>query len=657
MSIRFTYLFAIFMVFALVCRAQVDTTGVKSIPRDSLGISVSGDSVSVDTAAADSVKELFKVVPWKYHKPINSELVASDSTLRWEVWPSWTYKTNRKPGVISYRLGTIQRTNAFQIQAQEPRYQRLMWEDIEINDPVSGTVNWDFIPLHKGNAFYTEDNGLFYESNFYLRNYYLNKPLTKLNYDESKFDYRSLEFMLSQNFSQRTNVEISFWDRRGGGEYNNSNVSGNQIYGRIFHMLDHRQSLKLKFLNNKYTIGEPFGYNIADLQNFAFNRFTAAANESGAESEIKSSILSLSYYRRHADTTKATDNFHASLFYNNSSRGIEYSADSTFYKAQSFGANARKWLDISPFSLEGGVSYKYFTNKDELISNIDQDNWALLEADGKTVLKPSRFLELIGGAAYRNRSDGFDAYRFNAGAKIFAGGFVTLEAKASTGTIMPTIQQLYWNSNDYSGNESLINEEISEAHAGISIKPFNTLELGINGQVKDIANSIMVGTDSSFANRPDYQSLSVTPYLSFKNRLLELKGSATYNRFENETGSTLLDENERVWLKGSAYIKGYLFDRATYVKAGVAGMLAPYRYRAASYNPVLDYWQPLSNDQLLPTFNRLDLDISARVRSIMILLRWENILDDVNQLGYFETAGYPMTQRRFIFGLRTFFRN
>jgi hypothetical protein len=167
----------------------------------------------------------------------------------------------------------------------------------------------------------------------------------------------------------------------------------------------------------------------------------------------------------------------------------------------------------------------------------------------------------------------------------------------------------------------------------------------------------MVGTDSSFANRPDYQSLSVTPYLSFKNRLLELKGSATYNRFENETGSTLLDENERVWLKGSAYIKGYLFDRATYVKAGVAGMLAPYRYRAASYNPVLDYWQPLSNDQLLPTFNRLDLDISARVRSIMILLRWENILDDVNQLGYFETAGYPMTQRRFIFGLRTFFRN
>ena len=657
MLIRITYFLIFFMGISLMCRAQVDTTGVQSIPRDTTGVAVQADTTSADSVAADTLKELFKVIPWKYHKPVDSEMVSSDSTLRWQIWPNWTYKTNREPGVISYRLGTIERTNAFQINAQEPRYQRLKWEHINLNDPVSGTVNWDVIPFHKINSFYSEDNGLFYDSNFYLKQYYLNKPLTKLNYDESKYDYRSLEFVLSQNFSQKTNVEISYWDRRGGGEFSNSNVAGNQIYARIFHQLDHRQALKLNFLNNKYTIGEPFGYNIPDLENFAFNRFTATANEPGAESEIKASTIFLNYYRRNADTTRVTDNLHAGLFYNRRSRGIEYSSDSTFYKVQSFGANARKWLDLKPIIVEGGVSYEYFTNKDQNISNIETDSWSLLKADGEAVFKPLSFFELMGGAAYQKRSDGFDAHRVNVGARLEAGRFLTLEAKASMGTIMPTPQQLYWSSADFQGNTSLINEEITEAHGRISLKPFRTLELGVKGQIKEIENGIMVGPDSSFANMPAYQSLSATPFINFNNRLLELSASATYHRFDNETGSALLDENERVWLKGSAYIKGYLFDRATYVKAGFAGMMSPYRYRAADYNPVLDYWQPLSNDQLLPAFNRLDLDISARVRSIMVLLRWENILDDVSQLGYFETANYPMTQRRFIFGIRTFFRN
>jgi len=71
----------------------------------------------------------------------------------------------------------------------------------------------------------------------------------------------------------------------------------------------------------------------------------------------------------------------------------------------------------------------------------------------------------------------------------------------------------------------------------------------------------------------------------------------------------------------------------------------------------LNYWQSMSQDQQLPIFNRLDVDISARVRSIMFILRWENVLDDVSQLGYFETAQYPMSQRRFIFSVRALFRN
>lgn len=653
--LRATYLVLCLLALSLVARAQVDTTAVDSIAVDTTAL-----SQPVDSLAADSVKELFRVFPWKYHASLTSDLVSSDSSLRWQIWPNWTYKKNRDPGVITYRLGTIERGNAFLIHAQEPRYQRLKWEDISLNDPVSGTVYWDLIPQHKIKAFYEEDQGLYYDSNYFLKQYYLNKPLTKLNYDESKFDYRSLEFTVSQNFSQKTNAEISYWDRRGGGEYNNSNVAGRQIFARIFHQLDHRQALKLNFLNNKYTIGEPFGYRIPDLDNFAFNRFLASAEESGAQSEIKATTLSLNYYRRGEDTTRVADDLHVGLYLNNRSRSLEYSGDSTFYQVRSYGANARKWVDLNPLKVEGGVSYEFFTNKDRPGSSLTRDTWGLLTADAEAVFSPLNFTDLKGGVSYKSRSDGYHSYSISAGFKADTRIF-QLSANASRGTAMPTIQQLYWNSNEFSGNSDLTDEEIREARGRVNIKLFKTLDVGIRGQIKDIRNGIMVGSDSVFTNLDPYNSLSVTPYFDLNSSLFELSGSATYHQFGHFVGSSSqplpLDGSKRVWLKGSAYIKGYLFDRATYIKAGLAGMISPFRYRAAHYNPVLDFWQPLSDDQFLPAFDRLDVDISARIRDIMIVLRWENVLDDISQFGYFESAGYPMTQRRFIFGVRTFFRN
>lgn len=658
--LRVTYLLLFLLVISNVVRAQVrpDTAAADSVtiqPGEQFG--PMGEVSTPDSVAADSTKELFKVIPWQYHAPLNTEIVSTDSTLRWQNWSDWVTFRNRDPGVISYRMGTFLRTNSFLHDAQEPRYLKLSWENINLNDPVSGAAHWNLMPMHKLKKVYEKDTGLYHETSYYLRHYYLNNPLTKLNYDESKFDYRSLEFTVSQNFSQRTNVEISYWDRRGGGEYNNSNVSGRQIFARIFHQLDHKQTLKLAFLNNNYAIGEPFGYAISDLALFPFDRFTASPNSSSAESEVKATTLFLNYYRRGPDTTEVTDNLQAGLYLNNRGRSLDFNADSTFYKVRSYGAHARKWLNLGPLQLEGGGSYELFTSQDAERSNLLKDNWGLLQSDGTARIAPVGFLSLTGRASYKSRSDGYDSYSYSAGAEILLGRFFSLSTKASMGTIMPTPQQLYWSSNQYQGSTQLINEEVTELSADLSLKPFETLELGIKGQFKEIENGIMVGADSSFTNITPYRSLSATPYINFSNRLFELSGSATYHRFDNTGQIGLLDENERIWLKGSAYIKGYLFNRATYVKAGFAGMLSPFRYRAAHYNPVLDFWQPLGNDQLLPSFDRLDFDVSARIRKIMIVLRWENITDDFSQLGYFETANYPMGQRRFIFGLRVFFRN
>lgn len=656
---RFTYLLLFFVGCWIPAFGQLVTPGVDSIRIDSTVL------VPVDTVVQQQAQEenqtqkvSFTVQPWDFHKPLNADITADDSTLRWQIWPDWTYRLNRKPGVISYRMGTGLRTNAVQRYAHEPRYQQLYWEGISLNDPVSGALNWKLIPQHKIRYVYGEELGTQYRTSYNLRQYYLTKPLSRLIYSESKFTHRNLEFEVSHNLSRRTNVEVSYWDRRTGGEYPNSEVSGRQIYAKLSHHLSERQYLKLNYINNNYDVGRPFGYAIADLANYNFDRYEAVANSSSSRSQEKSSLLSLNYYQRKADSTITTDNFRAGIFYRGVERLLSQTTDTTGYSLKAAGATVTKWLDLGGLSLEGrGNFYQFFNTGNNL--SLPASDWSLVESEGKARIDLLSFFNLEGSAGFNWRSDDFQDYRFNVSSEIKVGG-LSLSAGASKGTIMPTQQQLYWESGSYSGNPSLRNEKIKEARGELSFTFGGDSKIGVRGQHKDISGAIMV-QDSSFVNITDYASQSAAAFFDLDLRHFEFTGSATVQRFTNSyTGSggpVPMDPAKRVWLKGGAYWKGYLFDRATYVKAGLSGMMAPFRYQADHYNPELNTWQSISNDQRLPIYNRLDVDISARVRSIMFVLRWENVLDDVNQLGYFETAGYPMSQRRFIFGVRALFRN
>lgn len=653
-------IFLLLFLFGLQAITTAQVTRIDTVIIDTTKI-IPVTLTEADTTVAEDTEEekpLIKVTPWEFHAPVGADIVATDSTLRWQIWPDWTYKLNREPGVISYRMGTSMRSNTVQRYAHEPRHQQLYWEGVSLNDPVSGLLNWTLIPQHKIGEFYGKDLGTEYRSSFYNRQYYLNEPLSRLIYSESKFAYRDLEFEVSHNFSQRTNLEVSYWDRRSGGEYSNSEVRGRQIYGKLSHHLDDRRFLKLNYMSNKYNIGRPFGYVMPNLSTFNFDRFAATANQPNAFSDETTSLLMLNFYQRSPDTTKAVDNLHGGIFYRGNERLLNYSADTTNAKVQSVGVNAKKWWNIGGLTLEGGGNYEYFLNKADT-AGFPADNWSLLKGEGNVLLDFTPIVDLKGGAVIEYRTDGFQSYNLNAESDIKIGGF-TLTPGASTGSVMPTPQQLYWSSNGFSGNENLRNEKIQEIRGTLTYNFSPDVQLGVRGQHKDIKDGIMLA-DSTFANVISYASQSTSAFFEWDLTNFEFDGSVTMHRFTdsylNPTGTVPMQNLERVAVKGGAYWKGYLFDRATYIKAGVSGMMAPMQYQADNYNPELDFWQPVSDDQFLPVYNRLDVDISARIRSIMVLLRWENVLDDVSQLGYFETAQYPMSGRRFIFSVRALFRD
>lgn len=609
-------------------------------------------------ASGDTV--LFEVRPWKYHKSTGWQQQSSDSLLRWQIWSNWADRMNRQPGVISYRLGTLGRADGLQVGVFSPQQQQLNWEDVPMNDPVSGTVNWNFIPHHKVESIYQDQTGLQYRSDFYLRQYYLNQPESQLNYDESKANYRNLEFMVTQNFSQRTNAELSYWYRRDGDYYPRSVVSGQQIFGKVFHQLNHRYAFKVSYLHNGYDNQESFGYVTSSLFAFNYNRFGMQAVESNARSETRSNHLMIALYRR--PRNRQEDRLQARLLWNSNSRHLSFSTDTTDYKVRTLGAQLHKWIDLGPFKLEGFAATYYRQAVDNPRENLGKSNWMLSEGRGHLRFEPFRRLKLDFEAETRYRSDARNDYMTGGALRLEALPGLWLHGSVAMGSRMPRMQQLYWQSAAYEGRESLSTPTLKKAGAGLTLQPWNTIELGIKGQAMDVDNGVQLG-DSSFVNVSPYRTLAASAFAGLNSSHWELQASATLQQYEkrgftSDAQTELLSAgNPRLWFRGAAYWKGYVFNRAAFLKAGLNGVMTPFNYYAAKYRPSLNYWDMAADTPLIPSYYRLDLDISARVRTIMVVLRYENVLDQVGQPGYFETAAYPMPPRRFMFGIRALFRN
>jgi hypothetical protein len=152
-----------------------------------------------------------------------------------------------------------------------------------------------------------------------------------------------------------------------------------------------------------------------------------------------------------------------------------------------------------------------------------------------------------------------------------------------------------------------------------------------------------------------------TFYGNFENHLFEFSSSATIQQFNyseaDPLNSSINEQDQVLWVRNSAFVKGYVFDRAAYLKMGFKTLLSPLAYGARTYNTELGIWQGNSMEQDIPPFFRLDAELSARIRGIMVVMRWENALDGFGQAGYFEAAGFPMPPRRLLVGIRAQFRN
>tara|TARA_R100001143_G_C3361305_1_gene136494 strand:- start:5633 stop:7669 length:2037 start_codon:yes stop_codon:yes gene_type:complete len=594
---------------------------------------------------------------WTYKNSDRYELAETDSTLRWVNMLNMADRFHQEKGAITYRMGTVGRMDGIEFHAFETRHMNLELEGLRLNDPLTGAVNWNRLPIHKISTMTERDYGGSYRAQTRLRDHYLTQPRTYLNFDESKYNYRSLEFAYTQNFRNTTNLELSFWDRRAGGAYNRQEIVGRQVVARLYHQLSDKWLLKAAYIDNSIERQEPFGYNISNPALFAFNRFSASALQSNANGEQASKDIYLQAHYR--DSTHSDVSSKIGLHYQTDRWSLDSSVDSVSTDFQRLELFARQ--EINVVGTELSATARAFVLNERAKENLSESHWIGTELELGISRPILRIFQLQGDASLSTLSSTEQAGEltgrvlFEPGNRFHFSIFTGLLSSA------PDLQSLYWRSNLYNGNDSLINEESFFAGASMKLPVTGLFNVGLRADFRNTEHAAYLNGDGEFVSIDPYDLYSGTIWLEHDSRIFESEISGTYKSYvttsQNPVNQTLEGAGDRIWIKGNIYWKNYLFDNATFVKAGLSGVYSPNPFRTAEFITPLNRWQHGTNEFKNPSYYRVDLDVSARIRWFMVLLKWENIFDRVQQLGYFESVGYPMPERRFRFGIRVLFTN
>lgn len=608
-------------------------------------------------------QEVEEILPWRIRSQIGHKSLTNDSLLRWQIWPNWGDFIAYRKDVIAYRQGTIGRLDAFEIDGYAPGEQEVSLNGIPLNNPITGIVNYNHIPSNRvGNM--TEAKGSVYESNIRLRDFYLIEPLSYLNFDESALDYRNLEFMVAQNFNERTNAEISFWDRRDGGYYPLNNVQGSQILMKGYHYLNQNKQVRALILRNQFEREESFGYVVPDPQTFAFSQFSTqpikskfGSSTSGYESDILRRDFSLGIYSRKDSTSAEEDGLE--FIHSKNEYSLPFDSDTLGWNLRTQAVQGFRSFNFSKFTLNTDVSLSRFVTKKN--RSLSKSNWGIAKIGSQISFMPSQPMELYSLAKLTVRSDDKIGYSLDVGL-TYKSRFFSTTTTVGTYSKIPTIQHMYWVSPEFRGQQNLENIKGLNLSTNMEINWSESFNTGLTARWQSIDQDVFVGTDSSFVNSEAYNVLSGSVWGNFENQRFQIESSAVVHAAFSKTPTNVLDANNKpdrkIWIRNNAYIKGYVFDRAAFVKLGLLTTFSPFPYRARLFNAELQYWENAALNQAdIPAYFRMDAELSARVRSMMIVMRWENALDGFGQAGYFEAATLPMPGRRLIVGIRAQFRN
>ncbi|HAC15869.1 MAG TPA: hypothetical protein DCE78_07995 [Bacteroidetes bacterium] len=643
------------------------------------------------TRARNQPKEFilkFPIYPLNAPKAMQSTVIQTDSTLRWNQWFEYSELLSRSNGVISHRLGGFNRNDFHLIDGRLPLNQSIYIEGMLSYDPVTGNNKSAFIPLERISEITQSGTGLNLRTNVNLQKYYTRKPLTRVSYEQTAFELRNTDGHVSQMVNQQTGFDVVFQGKNNEGEYPRTQTFSRQLSGRVFRHLNEKYVAQAMVVYNGAEQQESDGYSITDLVAFNFSRFFASPVRSDANSRIRSTQFQVSLLRRggsresiaksdslgssdslmteRGDSTVTKPSLFAEsrlvFYYDRYRRNYASFQDSSQYRWQSLHLSGVHQLNTKWIQAQVEINGRYYLTDNDYSYTLDYGNWAVFDGGLAANFTPMRGVSVPVDIRSSNRSDGYSGFESTAGIELHPIRAIKLFGSISSGSTMPTMQSLYW-IGSLRGNRELKSAPFSRVSVGFEVGNRDKgLSAGLKGYQTKFDRFTIVQFDSSFTQLSNIGQIGGDASILLNTHNWEIGLSSTAHLYTNELdgsggGNALTDETVRIWNRASIHWKGYVLKRAAFIKTGFYGILSPMAYHTPEYIPVADVWNMAGNTDPIPGFFRLDYDLSARIRNLMVLVRWENVADGLGQFGYYETAPYPMPSRRLRFGLRVIFSN
>ena len=675
-----------FLLMAGLGCTYAQNTPVRQQKPDSTRIdSVRTDSLHHFLARSDTLKKKpekqERVVVFNYKKVIGFNQVLDDSTRRWTVWTVASEWAENQPGAITYRLGAMGFHDAVNWQGHSEQQQELYVDGLNIGNVVTGNVNNQLVPQYMLSYIDQDDYGLYHVNRFKTQDFYMRRPLTRADYEKAGFGYRVLDVLLTRNITRSWNIATYYWVRSDDGAYLDEKYRGRQAFGRVTHYLSRQYVVKGELLYNGLQLHQPGGYVIQNMNTFNFDRLNTTAKWPGGgsfggnsnNSSVRDFITDVSIEARH-DTLHPVSS-RLEVYYNTYRRFFDgktdsafvggamqgFPADTSYYRTNQLGAFLEHQTDVKGIHVYGRGQIAYFAIPPPGEGTISRTKWSQINLQGRGRLPLSNFFSVSGTINSTIRSDAHRAAHYSLRATFKPTRSLLLQGASSGGTIMPTIQQLYWTGKYYQGNDKLKTSRVQRFEGELRFEPDSALTFGVRGYRERWKHGIRLDKAGNFVNTGDYSVQGGTGWINWTTRKWEASLSSTIQQY-NSLGSTtytrwLANSGLRIWNRAQLFRKGYLFNRATFVKGGVSFLYSPFGYSTPHYYPELDLWNYRTDTRRIPPFYRLNAELTARVRMLMVYFKVENVLDGLMQQGYFETADYPMPPRRIYFGIRAIIRD
>ncbi len=570
--------------------------------------------------------------------------VSNDSLLRWQQWRDLGEWSSRQFDHLSWSLGGLGRSSAIYTSWATPNSDRLRWNGILLNNPITGQFNPSEVPFDQ---IATMRSGL---SGWSLqpRRYSVSKPLTYVSYEQGKDQARVLDAELALPVTDNIKFQASYQGTKEVGNYARSEMMGRRSTGHMEISLGSNWRLSPFWLYQGAEMEESLGYVFDEPDDFSFDRFRAQARSGNTRSMRR---LMLSGIHIH---TAGSSQEEGLRLYRKLHRFEWRGPDAHWVRSVEWGMSAtqalirNKWIELRPFVDLSSLELE----RDPVGAKPEQ---GIHYRVGSNIgAKPVSFLSLHAAAEAGGWAD-------RSGRALEAGLQVDLPygAKVDAQLLSSTVPRQL---GSWLG-------QVGANGEGLAIDPQYTaldLRLGrytgvwryaLGYRVSRSDGDLFMKTDQTVEAITGLESQYSFVNLEYHSDSWEF--GAHHRLLTILTSDQPMDPNhhrdeQRFQLFG--YWKGPVIKSAAYLKMGFIYT----QHLSDFYAPIWYAKQGLwiqGLDQRVPAFNRLDLELAARVRSMILTAKLENTLDGWTQKGYFETLPYPQYGRHLRLGLKVIFRD